>query len=78
MTLKGTSRCELTKLMSNHILCYVYRNMLSAIVHSDCVTDELREDSGRTGPSLENFLLILFIHCTNTVEELNFNIRCFL
>ena len=40
--MSSVSSCcnELTKFMSNHILCNIYRNMLSSIMNSDCVSNE--------------------------------------
>ena len=78
MALEGTGKSEFTKLVTYHVLGNIYRNVLSAIVNCDGVTDKLREYRRGTRPGLENLLLILFVHSYDTVEELLFNVGCFL
>ena len=39
MATERAGGCELTKLVTDHILGYVNRNVLSAVMHSDRVAD---------------------------------------
>ena len=57
VTTVGSGYYELTQLVAYHILGNVYRNMSSSVMNSDRVTNHLREDSGTTGPGLNNSLL---------------------
>ena len=50
---------ELTELVAYHILCNVYRNMLSSVMNCDRMTNKLREDRRTTGPGLDNLLAVL-------------------
>ena len=77
MTLERTGRSKLTKLVSYHVFSDIYRNVLLAVMNSDGMTDKFREYGGRTGPCLQNLLLVLLVHRANTIKELCFNIRCF-
>ena len=43
--------------------------MLAAVMHSDGVAYEIRENGRRTAPCLEHFLLAGFVHCLYTLEE---------
>ena len=78
MALERSGECKLAKLVSDHILGYINRNVLLTVMNSDGVTDELREYGRRAGPGLQNFLLVLRIHGLNTCKKLCFYIRCFL
>ena len=44
MTFEGTGKGEFAELVSYHILGNIYRNVLSAIVNSNCMTYHFRED----------------------------------
>ena len=46
--MSSVSSCsnELTKFVSNHILCYIYRHMLSSVMNSDGMTNELSACGG--------------------------------
>jgi len=43
MTTVSSGGCEFSKFVAYHILCYVYRNVLLAVVNSNCVSNEFRE-----------------------------------
>jgi hypothetical protein len=45
---------EFTQFVAHHILTYVNRDELVAIVHGQCVTDELGGDRGTPGPRFDN------------------------
>ena len=44
MTLEGSCRCEFTELVTDHILCYINRNVLTSVVNSKSMTNEIREN----------------------------------
>ena len=56
MTLEGSGGSELTELVTDHILCHIYRNVLAAVMNRKCMTYELGENGGTSGPGLENSL----------------------
>ena len=62
MTVEG-SRCnKFSELVSNHILGDVNRNMLSAVVNGNRMTNKGREDRGTAGPSLDYSLVAASVH----------------
>ena len=65
MSFVSSGSYELSQLMSNHILGYIYRNVLSTIMHSDCMSNHLRENGGAAGPGLDNLLLSSLVHSIN-------------
>ena len=75
MALKGSGGSELAQLMTDHILGYIYRYMLSAVMDSDRMTYKLRKDGGCTRPALENSLLAGFVHRLNSCKKLGINKR---
>ncbi len=77
MTAEGTGRSEFAQLVTYHILGDIYRNMLSAVMNSKCVTYKFREDCRASGPSLQNSLLALFVHFLNSFEQHRLNKRSF-
>src|SRR5688572_17945170 len=60
---------ELTKAMADHVLGHVDRNVLLAVVDGDGMADERREDDGRTGPGLDDLLLVALVHVLDAAEE---------
>ena len=42
--------------MTDHVFRNIYRYVLSAVMNRNRVTDEARQDSRSTGPSLDDFL----------------------
>jgi hypothetical protein len=44
MTLEGSGRCKLAELVAYHILGYIYRYVLAAVMNRKCMSYELRED----------------------------------
>ncbi len=61
MTLESTCERELTQLVANHLIGDIDRHVLFAVMHSNGQADELGQDHGATGPSL-NRLLVLVCH----------------
>ena len=55
-------RSELAKFMAYHVFGAVNRHVLATVVDGYGVSDELRENGGRTRPGLNNFLFALFVH----------------
>ncbi len=77
VTTESTSHRELAKLMANHILSYINRDKLIAVMYSDSVTYKIRRDHRSTRPSLDYRLLTRLIHGKNLLLELNANKRAF-
>ena len=69
---------ELAELVPDHIFRDVYRNMLSAVVNSNGMTDKFRENSGCTRPGLENLLLASSVHFFNALQQHGLNERALL
>ena len=67
MAAELTCWAKFTELVTDHVLANVNRHMAPAVVNGDSVTDKLREDGGRAGPSLEHFALALAVHLLNAL-----------
>ena len=68
MALKSTGWCKLTKLVANHVLGYINRHMLAAIMYCDSVTNKSWQNSGASGPGLYNLLVVSFIQGINLLS----------
>jgi hypothetical protein len=75
---EGTGGSKLTQLVTDHILLDIHGHMLPAVMDSDGVANESGEDGGAAAPGLEDLLLVLLVHCLDSLEELRGNIRAFL
>ena len=58
MTLEGARQRELAKLVADHVLGYVDRYVLLAVVHGDREPDELRRDRRAARPRLDRPLVV--------------------
>lgn len=47
MAVEGTRQRKLTELVADHVFIDIHRNVLTAVVHGDGQTDELRKNGGR-------------------------------
>lgn len=61
MAFESTGRSEFAKLMADHIFSDVNRYVLSAVVNSDCVSNEARQYCRCTGPGLDDFLFFSLV-----------------
>ena len=61
MSSKGAGRSEFSQLVPNHLFGHVDRNVLLAVVHSDRMPDEHREDHGSPRPGLDVLLLVALV-----------------
>ncbi len=64
--------------MADPILSDIDRDKGTAVVDGKSMSDEIREDGGTAGPSLDDVLLAGFILLLNLLEELRIAIRSFL
>lgn len=64
--------------MADPILSDIDRDKGTAVVDGKSMSDEIREDGGTAGPSLDDVLLTGFILLLNLLEELRIAIRSFL
>ena len=78
MAFESARRCELTQLMANHVLSDIDRHMLASIMDSNGMTDEVRENRGASGPSLDNLFIISFVESRDLLHEAFFNERALL
>ena len=62
--------CKLAELVSDHIFSDVHGNMTAAVMNSDGVSDEGREDGGRTGPGLDDLLGAGLVHLIDSLQQL--------
>src|SRR5450759_5853382 len=69
MPAERAGRGKLTETVADHVLGHVDRDVLLAVVHGNCVTDEVREDDGRARPALDDLLLVLLVHRLDAAEE---------
>src|SRR5271170_7462545 len=77
VALEGAGSREFAELMTNHVLRYVHRDELAAVVHGDCVADEVRVNGGPTGPGAHYLLVVDLVHridlfCEVIVDERTF------
>ena len=78
MAAESAGGSELTQLVADHVLLDIDRHVLAAIMDSDGVTDEGREDGGATAPGLQNLLFVLLVHLFDPLQQLRGNIGAFL
>jgi hypothetical protein len=69
MTLEGTGGSELTEFVANHVFRYINGNMLAAIMNSNRMTYEVRENRGASGPGLYNFFIVSFVESRDFLHE---------
>ena len=69
MPSEGTSGGEFAESVTDHIFGDIYRNVLSAVVDSDGVTDEIGEDRRSTGPGAKHLLAASGIQFLNSLKE---------
>jgi hypothetical protein len=62
-------RGELAKFVADHRFGDEDGNMLSTVVHANCVADHLREDRRCPGPRADHGLLSCLIHLLDPLEE---------
>src|SRR5690606_37145415 len=56
VTVIGTGRCELAKLVTYHVLGNENRDMLVAVMHAEGNTHELRQDGRAAAPDLDHIV----------------------
>src|SRR6185437_7976208 len=78
MTLERTGQCKLAKLVADHVFRDVHRNVLTAVVHGDRQTDEVRQDRRATRPSLDWFLVTRCCSRLNLLQQMGVAERTFL
>jgi hypothetical protein len=57
VTLERPGQCELAKLVADHVFRDIHRNVLTAVVHGDRQTDEIRQDRRTTRPGFDRLLV---------------------
>jgi siroheme synthase (precorrin-2 oxidase/ferrochelatase) len=70
VTSEGSGGHELAQLVADHILGHIDGNVLTAIMHSNGMTNEGGEDGGRSGPGLEHLLLAGIVQLLNALVQL--------
>ena len=63
-------RHELAQLVTDHVLGDVHADVTAAVMHSEGVTDEGREDRRAAGPGLEDLFLAGFVQFIDSLEQL--------
>ena len=61
-------RHELAQLVTDHVLGDVHADVTAAVMHSEGVTDEGREDRRAAGPGLEDLFLAGFVQFIDSLE----------
>ena len=75
MTLKRTGWSEFTEFMTDHIFRYINWNMFTAVMNSNRMTYEVRENRGASRPGLYNFFIVSFVESRNFLHKAFFNVR---
>ena len=78
MAAELTGGSELTEFMAIHVFRYINGNMLAAIMNSNRMTYEVRENRGASGPGLYNFFIVSFVESRDFLHEAFFNERALL
>ncbi len=53
---------EFPKLMAHHVLCYIYRHMLTSVVYRYGMANEGRMYGRAAGPGLDDLFLVALVH----------------
>src|SRR5205085_446289 len=70
-------RRELAELMSDHVLRHDHRHVLTAVVHGNRQTDEVRRDRRTARPSLDRLLAALGLRLLDFLREMQVDERAF-
>src|SRR5271166_4183825 len=62
VSLERAGRRKLAQLVPHHVLGDVHRNKFLAVVHAQCVPDELRQNRRTARPRANHLLLVLLVH----------------
>ena len=76
--MEGTSQRKLTELVTDHVFIDIHRNVLTAVVHGDGQTDELRKNGRTARPGLDRTLVAAGLSGFNLLEQGTVNKRPFL
>lgn len=75
MTTESSCEGELSELVPDHILSDEYRSVNLPVVHTKCVSDELRDDRTVTSPYLDDGLLTALIELLDLLDESRIDVR---
>ena len=75
MTRESSSEGELSELVPDHILSDEYWSMNLSVVHTECVSDELRDYCTVTSPYLDDGLLTALIELLDLLDESRIDVR---
>ena len=77
MASERSCRGEFTKLVADHLLGDVDRNMFPAVMHGDGVPHHLREYGGGARPGLQDAVFIFLILLVDALEQPFINEKSF-
>src|SRR6218665_228843 len=69
VTVVGTGRCELAKLVADHLFRDSDRDMLVAVVDTEGEANELPQEDGTTAPHLDHFVAAAFANLVGLLEQ---------
>ena len=75
--MKSSSRSELPKFVSDHLLVHVDRNELATVVDGEGESDEFRRDVAIASPGLDDLLLLPFDHFHDLLEKFGVDVGAF-
>ena len=78
MAPEGSSGCELTQAVTDHVFGDVDRHVPPAVVDSNRVPNHLREYDAGAAPGAEYLLLASLVHGFHALEKLGLDKRAFL
>src|SRR6478736_2440361 len=73
MTTISTGEHELTQLISNHVFCYQYGHVLTAVVNRNGEVQHFRRNHGPSGPGLDWLSVILVCSNLHLLQQMQVN-----
>jgi hypothetical protein len=73
MPLEEPGRSKLSQFMPNHVFGYEDRNEFLAVVNRERVADHIWNDSGPSGPGLNDLSILILIHPLYLLKQMIVN-----
>src|SRR5262249_32390623 len=77
MAFEKPRRCEFTQPVTDHLLGYVHRHVLAAVVDCDRVPNHVGDNHGRPSPALNNSFLTLPVHVLDLFHQAGMHVGSF-
>jgi len=73
VTFIGSGWCELSEFVTDHVLSYKNRNVLTPVVNREGVPDEVGDDRRSAAPSFDQPLFVLCVQIIDLLDEVIVN-----